>query len=101
MASLRDKGRAERETGVGLCLLAGTAALFGVARHGAILCESVGLDSSDEGTAVSIASGVPGTADPISGTFQLYRIACPSATTCEAAGVNSSVSEGVLVVLCP
>jgi uncharacterized repeat protein (TIGR02543 family) len=47
---------------------------------------------------VPITSGTPGSAVAVSGTADLYGVACPSATTCEAVGENSSV-EGVVVLI--
>lgn len=68
----------------------GVGELFGVA------CSTSSCEAVGDGTAVSISSGTPGTAQDIPNTNQLFAVVC-SGASCEAAG--DGLGEGVAVAI--
>ncbi|MDQ6948035.1 MAG: hypothetical protein M3256_17645 [Actinomycetota bacterium] len=76
-----------------------TSTFYAVACPTATTCEAVGVNySTSQGIAVSIANGIPGTAQAIPGTVALRSVACPTATTCEAVGLTSTGSSVVVPI---
>jgi peptidoglycan/xylan/chitin deacetylase (PgdA/CDA1 family) len=72
-------------------------ALLGVACPTATTCEAVGGNNSQQEVVVPITNGIPGSAQPVSGTTELAGVACASATTCVAVGNNSPSNQAVVV----
>ena len=65
-----------------------------MARGSNIVGTSPGTPS--HGVVVPIVNGTPGSPVAVSGTGELYGMACPTVTTCEAVGTNS-LNQGVVV----
>ncbi|MDH2903415.1 MAG: hypothetical protein PXZ08_05630, partial [Actinomycetota bacterium] len=88
-------------------LVAGSAALSGVACPTATTCEAVGtgLTNTTQGTTsgpgliIPITNGVTSTAQAVTGTLSLSAIACPTATSCVALGTSSSGAVVVSITL--
>jgi uncharacterized repeat protein (TIGR02543 family) len=85
--------------------VSGTEFLNGVACPSTTTCDAVGATQVTVGVSlvsiglvVPITSGVPGSPVTVSGTAQLFGVACPSATICEAVGATQVTVDNVLTL---
>jgi uncharacterized repeat protein (TIGR02543 family) len=85
--------------------VSGTEFLNGVACPSTTTCDAVGATQVTVGVSlvsiglvVPITSGVPGSPVTVSGTAQLFGVACPGATICEAVGATQVTVDNVLTL---
>ena len=85
--------------------VSGTEFLNGVDCPSTTTCEAVGatqvivgVNLVSIGLVVPITSGAPGSPVTVSGTAQLFGVACPSTTSCEAVGATQVTVDNVLTL---